>query len=137
VDGNRKTATGSLPGLGGAHVRGLGTLNLAELRKEIQAGGRFVFYEYCVSALVVSLRRPSDIYFVRSNQTGWLRGLPYVLMSLLLGWWGIPWGLIYTPLTLITNLSGGSDVTEQVLAGLPELSILDAPGATAIEHSES
>jgi hypothetical protein len=30
-----------------------------------------------------------------------------------LGWWGVPWGLIYTPLTLWTNLSGGRAVTAE------------------------
>jgi hypothetical protein len=33
------------------------------------------------------------------------------MVSLLLGWWGVPWGLIYTPLTLWSNLSGGREVT--------------------------
>jgi hypothetical protein len=35
-------------------------------------------------------------------------------LSLLFGWWGLPWGLIYTPLTLWTNLSGGRDVTAEL-----------------------
>jgi len=38
------------------------------------------------------------------------------LISLLVGWWGFPWGLIYTPMTLIQNLGGGKDVTREVLA---------------------
>jgi hypothetical protein len=103
-------------------IRGIDGLAPAELQREIEAGGRFVFYEYCISLLVVSLRRPTDIYFLRPRQYGVVRGLPYVLVSVLLGWWGIPWGLIYTPLTLITNLSGGCDVTEQAMSYLNELS---------------
>ena len=35
----------------------------------------------------------------------------YTLVSLVFGWWGFPFGLIYTPMALITNLSGGRDVT--------------------------
>ena len=31
-----------------------------------------------------------------------------------LGWWGVPWGIIYTPLTIFTNLFGGQDVTDEV-----------------------
>jgi hypothetical protein len=108
----------SMPNLAGLRVHGIDGMNQAELDKEIQAGGRFVFYEYCISAVVISMRRPTKLFFLRSNQFGLLRGLPYSLISLLFGWWGIPWGLIYTPLTLITNLSGGCDVTEQVLASL-------------------
>ena len=34
-------------------------------------------------------------------------------MSALLGWWGFPWGFIYTPAVLVTNLKGGRDVTSK------------------------
>lgn len=104
--------------VGGVQIRGCEHLSMADLKEEIEAGGRFVFYEYCISVLVASQRRPSAIYFLRPGQKGILRGLPYALLSFCLGWWGIPWGFIYTPLTLLTNLSGGSDVTEQVMAAL-------------------
>jgi hypothetical protein len=104
----------------GAWIRGAESLNVAHLEQEIARGGRLVFYEYCISALVVSMRRPSKICLLRSTQWGWLRGLPYSVLSLLLGWWGIPWGFIYTPLTLVTNLSGGCDVTEQVMRSFSE-----------------
>jgi hypothetical protein len=97
-------------------IHGAENLSLDEIKKEIRAGARLVFFEYCISIVVVSMRRPSKIHLLRPNQHGWLRGLPYALLSLLLGWWGVPWGLIYTPLTVITNLSGGCDVTEQMMA---------------------
>jgi hypothetical protein len=29
------------------------------------------------------------------------------------GWWGIPWGVIYTPLTIMTNVMGGFDVSSR------------------------
>jgi hypothetical protein len=31
----------------------------------------------------------------------------YTLTSLLFGWWGFPWGLIYTPQAIYRNLCGG------------------------------
>lgn len=40
---------------------------------------------------------------------------PYSLLSFLFGWWGIPWGFIWTPMALYTNFSGGRDVTQQLL----------------------
>lgn len=85
-----------------------------ERGREVTAGGRFVFYEYCISLIIVTLRRPTDIYFLRPGEYGLLRGLPFSLISFFLGWWGVPWGIIYTPLTLITNFSGGRDVTAMV-----------------------
>jgi hypothetical protein len=99
-------------------IRGLEGLSQTELERELAAGGRLVFYEYCISLIVISLRRPSDVYFLRAGNRGLARGLPYTLVSLLLGWWGVPWGLIYTPLTVVTNLSGGCDVTAQVRSWL-------------------
>jgi hypothetical protein len=100
------------------HIRGLEHLTTAELEREVAAGGRFVFFEYCISLVAVTLRRPTDIYFLRSGQYAWLRALPYLAISLFLGWWGLPWGFIYTPLALFTNLTGGRDVTAQVMASL-------------------
>jgi hypothetical protein len=37
---------------------------------------------------------------------------------LLAGWWGIPWGPVWTLVTLGQNVSGGKDVTAPVLAAL-------------------
>lgn len=76
-------------------------------------GERLVFYEYCISLIFLSLRRPSALVRLRPGQRGWVRGLPYTMVSLLLGWWCVPWGFIYTPLTLWTNLSGGRPITAE------------------------
>jgi hypothetical protein len=95
-------------------------LDYEALESTVRAGGRFVFFEYCISLGVVTLRRPSPVYLLRPGQWGWPRGLPYALISLLLGWWGLPWGFIYTPITLVTNLGGGCDVTSDVLAHLDQ-----------------
>ena len=99
-------------------VPGLDKLTARQLADALTAGGRLVYYEYCISLLFLTLRCPTRIHLLRAREHGVLRGLPYVLLSLLLGWWGIPWGVIYTPLTLLTNLSGGRDVTEEVWAAL-------------------
>ena len=99
-------------------IRGLGGLAGADLERALAAGGRFVFYEYCISLLAVTLRRPSSVYYLPASSWGIARGLPYVFLSLLLGWWGIPWGIVYTPLAVATNLTGGCDVTAQVCSRL-------------------
>jgi hypothetical protein len=95
-------------------VDGIDNLTAAELEAGLAAGGRFVFYEYCISFVVLTLRCPTAVRYLPPADWGVVRGLPYVLVSLLLGWWGVPWGMIYTPLTIFTNLSGGQDVTDQV-----------------------
>jgi hypothetical protein len=101
-------------------IRGAENLTPRELAAALQAGGRLVFYEYCISVIFLTLRCPTDLVLLRPEESGVVRGLPYCLVSALFGWWGIPMGIIYTPLTLFTNLSGGRDVTDEVLPGLLE-----------------
>lgn len=88
------------------------------LQMELQKGGKFVMYQYCISLLVVTFRRSSNIYFIRSEDNAIVRGIPFTLLSLVLGWWGIPWGPIYTIASVWTNFSGGKDVTKEVLASM-------------------
>ena len=90
----------------------------SHLQQEIAAGGKFITYQYVVSALIMTFRRNSDIYFIRADESRITKGLIFSLISLLLGWWGLPWGLIYTPAALFTNFSGGKDVTAEVLAAM-------------------
>ena len=99
-------------------IRGIDGMSLRDVQTELQRGGRFVHFEWCVSVIFVTFRRPTDIYFLRGGQNGWWQSLPYTLLSLVLGWWGIPFGLIYTPMAIFTNLSGGRDVSGQVLSFL-------------------
>lgn len=98
-------------------IVGIEGLSPETLDRELENGGRFVIYTYAVSILVLSFKRPSNIIFVRGGQSRAVKGLPYTLISLLLGWWGVPWGPIFTLGALFGNLVG-KDVTEAVLADL-------------------
>ena len=68
----------------------------SQLAKEIELGGRFVVYTYTISIVLMTFRRPSKIYFIRKGELAIKHGWQYLLLSLLLGWWGIPFGPIYT-----------------------------------------
>jgi len=72
---------------------------------------RLVRYEYCISLLAMTLRRESAPIPLPSTSGGFWRGLPYNLLTVTLGWWGAPWGLLLTPLVLWHNFQGGRDVT--------------------------
>lgn len=98
-----------------AHIKGIEGLTLSDINDEVQKGAKFVVYSYCISILVMTFKRPTDIYFVKSNESAFLKGLPYTLLSLVLGWWGIPWGPIYTLWAVGSNVGGGKDMTEEVL----------------------
>ncbi|MBN1492176.1 MAG: hypothetical protein JXA69_19850 [Phycisphaerae bacterium] len=99
---------------------GLEGVTVDELNEELERGAKFVIFEYCVSIVFMTFRRGSDIYFIRSGESRAVRGLPYTLLSLVAGWWGIPWGPIFTIGSVLTNLAGGKDVTGEVVAGLSQ-----------------
>lgn len=98
-----------------AEIKGIEGMSLADINDEIQKGGKFVSYTYCISIIVMTFKRGSDIYFIRSHESAVAKGLPYTLLSLVMGWWGIPWGPIYTIGALVTNLGGGKDLTKEIL----------------------
>ena len=89
-----------------------------KLEQELQQGGKFVLYQYCISILILTFRRSSNVYFIRHEDNALVKGLPFTLLSLLLGWWGIPWGPIYTVQSVWVNFKGGKDVTNEVLASM-------------------
>ncbi len=99
-------------------ILGLEGLSAGELNSELQRGAKFVSYQYCISLLVVTFKRFSNIYFVRAGESALGKVLGYTAISLLLGWWGIPWGPIYTIQSLLTNLRGGKNLTQEVVAAL-------------------
>ena len=94
-------------------ILGISGFTRRELEEQIRAGGRLVFYEYCISFLIITLRHSSPVYFLRPTQWVWAHGIPYSLASAVLGWWGIPWGIVYTPLTIVANTLGGRDITAE------------------------
>ncbi len=99
-------------------IIGIENMSPEQLKGEVAAGGRFVIYQYCISVVVVSFKRGSDVYFIRAEDNAVTKGLLFTLCSLVLGWWGIPWGPIWTIATIVTNLRGGRNVTAEVLRSL-------------------
>ena len=95
-------------------IEGIEGLSTSQLQFELQRGGKFVFYQYCVSLIVVTFRRASDIYFIRAGESTVTKGLQWSLLTFLVGWWGIPWGPIYSIQSLFVNFKGGKDVTSEV-----------------------
>jgi hypothetical protein len=94
------------------------------LHNVVENGARLVLFQYVISVVILSFRRNTSIQLVAPGQSPVVKGMPFTLVSFLFGWWGFPWGLIYTPQVLYRNLKGGTDVTDGVLAvlGLPPVS---------------
>jgi hypothetical protein len=96
-------------------IKNIDGLSAEDLQREVKEGGRFVFYPYTISLIVVTFKRTSGVYLVRGNEHKLGKALPFTLLSALLGWWAIPFGPKYTLESLVTNLKGGKDVTEEVM----------------------
>ena len=95
-------------------VPGTEGLTPHQLHAEIQRGGKFVTFPYTISILVITFSRSSEVKFIRAGQGTFGASLPYLLISLFFGWWGFPFGLIYTPISIVKCLAGGTDVTGEV-----------------------
>lgn len=93
---------------------------LNDWRDRILAGDRCVRFEFCISVVLATVRRQSPVVLTRTRLDRYLRGLGYSLLALLFGLWGIPWGPIWTARAVWVNLTGGEDVTDEVLAELNE-----------------
>jgi hypothetical protein len=99
-------------------VVGIENMTVKQLAEEIDRGGRFVYFTYTISVLVMTFKRPSSVYFVPAGQSAVARGIGWTLLTFVAGWWGIPWGPIYSIGSLFTNLSGGKDVTAEIVQAL-------------------
>ena len=96
-------------------IKGLEGMSTDQVNRELERGARFVCYDYCISLIIITFRRSSEIHFIRGSDSALAPGLKYSLLTFLLGWWGIPWGPIYTIGSLAKNFSGGRDLTAAVM----------------------
>jgi len=110
-----------------AKIRGIEGMSNEQIDQELQRGARFVMFQYCISVLVMSFKRSSDIYFVKAGESTGKQKAGFCTLSLLLGWWGIPWGPIWTIATVARNLGGGVDVTADILAHAQQQQALRPP----------
>jgi hypothetical protein len=88
------------------------------LQEAIKRGARFLAFPYCVSLVVITMQRRSHIYFVEPNESLVPQGIYFSLLSAVFGWWGIPWGPIYTLDAIIACFRGGRNVTNEVMVSL-------------------
>lgn len=99
--------------------------SLEELHFHIERGARFICYQYCISILfAVTLRRYSPAILVASDSDTEAICRKYNWLSLLFGWWGVPWGPIYTLRSLSLNKMGGIDFTEDILLNIDKDSLI-------------
>lgn len=101
-----------------AAIKNVDGLTLEEINIELRNGGKFVIFKYCISIIFMTFRLNSDIYFIKAGESTIRHCYGFTFISFILGWWGIPWGPIYTIGTIYTNLTGGKNVTHEVIASM-------------------
>jgi len=109
-----------------ATINGLGDLTVGEVEAEIALGARFVVYEWCISILIITFWRETPVHYLRPYDRGIRQGMPWSALTFLLGWWGIPWEIIRTPIAIIRNLAGGRDVTMAIMDQISQTSAVDS-----------
>lgn len=67
-------------------------------------------YYFTISAGLVSMKNQTRFYIDPYDQLA-LSSLENSLLSLMFGWWGFPFGVIYTTQTLVKNFRGGETVS--------------------------
>jgi hypothetical protein len=73
-----------------------------------------VRYPYVFSAVLASFAVESKPVRIETPGQRYTKAIPYLLFTLAFGWWGVPWGPIYTARAVWTLLLGGTEVAEQV-----------------------
>jgi hypothetical protein len=99
-------------------IQGLQGVTTQQLNLELGQGGRFVVFQYAISVIILTFKRESSVVYIPPGRNAIMAGLPYTLLTLVLGWWGFPWGPIQSIWALVVNLGGGRDVTAEVMAAL-------------------
>lgn len=99
----------------GRPLAGTEGMTLGDVELDVLKGGRFLRYYWNISIIVLSFRKSTALTYVRSDCSAGRGALGYGMVSLFFGWWGFPWGIVYTPLSLWHNTRGGSDHTQEVL----------------------
>jgi hypothetical protein len=89
-----------------------------EVARRLRAGWRCVRFEHCYSFLLATVRRQSGVYLTKNWKVRCLWGFGYAAAAVALGPWGIPWGPVWTFRAAWINLTGGDDVTAEVLAAI-------------------
>ncbi len=98
-----------------AQIKNVDGLSVQQIRDMVHQGGKFVVFPYTISIVVMTFKRSSDIYFVKPGESGLKHGVGFLLTNLVFGWWGIPWGPIYTIGSLVHHLGGGKNVTPEIM----------------------
>lgn len=101
-----------------ARIKNLENLTDEQINAELNRGAKFVIFSYTISIIFMTFRRNSDVYFIKSGESSAVYSWKYSLITLFAGWWGIPFGPIFSLISFYKNFIGGKDVTVEFLQAI-------------------
>ncbi|KAF2515249.1 hypothetical protein [Flavobacterium foetidum] len=101
-------------------IKNIDGLRVSQVRDLVHQGGKFVIFPYTISFVLMTLKRSSDIYFIRPDESTFKYSWGYAVLNLVVGWWGFPWGPIYTIGSAYHHIVGGKDLTMEVMSHLTQ-----------------
>lgn len=99
-------------------IKNIDGLNVSQIQAIVDDGGRFVFFPYTVSVVLATFKKASSIYLIRPNENSLKYSYKHVLTNAVAGWWGLPWGPVYTIGAIYQHMKGGKDVTDEIMSEL-------------------
>ena len=99
-----------------SQIRNIENLTIEQVQDEIIRGGKFVTFPFAVSIIVITFRRSSDIFFVKAGENAMQYGWTSFLITLFFGWWGIPFGPIFSIGAIYRFFTGGKNITTEVMS---------------------
>lgn len=89
-------------------------------------GGAFITYQWLIPIPVFfPIRRLSKVYFIPNGMKKSKYAKKFNIITLLIGWWGVPWGPFAVYKTIGLNNSGGIDVTDDVYLNIDKTGYLN------------
>ena len=67
-----------------AGIKNLENLSDEQINNELKKGGKFVIFSYTISIIIMTFRRNSDIYFIKSGESAVAYSWKYSLITFLL-----------------------------------------------------
>ncbi|HEX7260217.1 MAG TPA: hypothetical protein VF258_00220 [Luteolibacter sp.] len=87
-----------------------------ELAERVGRGERLVSYPFIVSIVILTSQRSmGGVRWVKSGDWPMAPLIRATVVTSLFGWWGIPFGPIFSGLSLFYLWRGGRDATKEVL----------------------
>jgi hypothetical protein len=104
-------------------IKGIEALTPDQIIAEVDRGARFVQFEWCVSAVIVTLRRGSNSYFLPAGRNRSVAGMPWDAADAAVRLVGDPVGPIYSIAVVRRIRTGGHDVRDAIVESLRPMPI--------------